>query len=83
VGQSTRHRIEFFRRVRSQATEGRASVIGMLIITYGLTMLMWKAYPERVEGFLTSEVGVGLTAAVVFLEGIGLVWMTALTRIRA
>lgn len=83
VGQSTRHRIEFSRRVQSQATEGRASVIGMLCITYGLTFLMWKAYPDRVEGFLSSEVGVGLTAAVVFLEGIGLVWMTRLTRIRA
>jgi len=83
AGQSTRHRIEFFRRVRSQATEGRFSVVVMLIITYALTLLMWKAYPERVEGFLGSEVGIGLTAAVVFLEGIGLVWMTALTRIRA
>lgn len=83
VGQSTRHRIEFFRRVRSQATEGRVSVIFMLIITYALTILMWKAYPERVEGFLSSEIGIGATALVVFLEGIGLVWMTALTRIKA
>jgi Flp pilus assembly protein TadB len=83
VGQGTRHRIEFSRRVRSQATEGRASVVGMLAITYLLALLMWKAYPERFDVFFASGIGIGLTAAVVILEGIGLVWMSLLTRIRS
>lgn len=82
VGQGTRHRIEFSRRVRSQATEGRASVVGMLGITYMLALLMWKAYPDRFDAFFASSIGIGLTAAVVILEGVGLVWMSLLTRIR-
>lgn len=82
VGQGTRHRIEFSRRVRSQATEGRASVVGMLAITYLLALLMWKAYPERFDVFFASSIGVGMTSAVVILEGIGLVWMSLLTRIK-
>ncbi len=83
VGQSTRHRIEFSRRVRSQAMEGRASVVGVLAITYLLAFLMWKAYPQRFDLFLKSSIGVGLTATVVFLEGIGLVWMSFLTRVKS
>jgi len=82
VSVSSRHRIEFSRRVQSQATEGRASLIGMLGITYLLTLLLWKAYPDRFEGFFTSEIGIGMTATVVILQGIGLVWMTAMTRIK-
>lgn len=83
VAQGARQRIEFARRVRSQATEGRASLIGMLGITYVLTLLLWRAYPERFESFFSSEIGIGMTATVVLLQGIGLVWMTMLTRIRA
>lgn len=82
VSTSARHRIEFARRVRSQATEGRVSLIGMLAITYLLTLLLWRAYPERFEGFFSSEIGIGLTATVVFLQGIGLMWTTAMTRIK-
>ncbi len=82
VSQSSRHRIEFFRRVRSQATEGRASLIGMLGITYLLTLMLWRAYPARFEGFFASSVGIALTTTVLLLQGIGLVWTTALTRIK-
>jgi tight adherence protein B len=82
VSQSSRHRIEFFRRVRSQATEGRASLIGMLCITYLLTLMLWRAYPSRFEGFFASSVGIALTTTVLLLQGIGLVWTTALTRIK-
>ena len=80
VAQSARHRIEFTRRVKSQATEGRASLIGMMAITYLLTLLLWRAYPERFEGFFRSSIGIGLTTMVMVLQGIGLMWTTALTR---
>jgi tight adherence protein B len=83
VSQGARHRIEFHRRVRSQATEGRASLIGMLGITYVLTLMLWRAYPDRFEGFFGSSVGVALTTTVLVLQGLGLVWTTALTRIKA
>lgn len=82
VAQGARQRIEFARRVRSQATEGRASLIGMLGITYVLTLLLWRSYPDRFEAFFTSPIGIGMTATVVLLQGLGLVWMTMLTRIK-
>jgi Flp pilus assembly protein TadB len=82
VAQGARQRIEFARRVRSQATEGRASLVGMLAITYVLTLLLWRAYPSRFEAFFASEIGVALTAVVVLMQGVGLVWMTVLTKIR-
>lgn len=83
VAQSARHRIEFTRRVKSQATEGRVSLIFMMAITYLLTLLLWHAYPDRFEGFFRSSIGIGLTTMVLVLQGIGLMWTTALTRIRA
>lgn len=83
VAQSARHRIEFTRRVKSQATEGRASLIGMMAITYLLTLILWRAYPDRFEGFFRSSIGIGLTTTVLLLQSIGLMWTTALTRMKA
>lgn len=81
LGRSIRHRIEYARRVRSQSTEAQASLIAVLGITYGLLALMWRAYPERVEGFLGTEVGVSLVASAILLQSLGLIWMARLTRL--
>ena len=83
VAQSARHRIEFTRRVKSQATEGRVSLIFMMAITYILTLLLWHAYPDRFDGFFRSSIGIGMTTVVLVLQGLGLVWATLLTRIQA
>jgi tight adherence protein B len=82
VGRTIRDRIEIQRRIRAEATQAQASVVGILLITYGLGFVTWRTHPERVEDFLGSDVGTKLAAGAVMLQAIGLVWMSRLTQIR-
>ncbi len=81
VGRTVRDRVAVSRRVRSQAIETQVSMIGVLVITYGLALLMWKSYPDRVEVFATSELGRMLIGASILLQGVGLWWISRLTKI--
>ena len=82
VGRTIRDRIELKRRVRAEATQAQASVIGVLLITYGIGFITWRTNPDRMEGFLASDVGTKLAAGAVILQAVGLVWMSKLTQIR-
>lgn len=81
VGASIRDRVEVARRVRSQAVETQASVVGVLIVTYGLGAMMWTGYPERVQAFVDSELGSMFIGLSVFLQAIGMFWVAMMTRI--
>ncbi len=81
VGRTIRDRVDVQRRVRSQAVETQASVVGVLVITYGLALLMWNNYPERLDTFATSELGGMAIGTTILLQGIGLLWITRLTRV--
>lgn len=80
VGRTIRDRIELDRRVRAQGVEAHASVAAVLLITYLLAYLMWRASPERVEAFVRTGVGTALTAVAITLQAVGLVWMSRLSR---
>jgi len=82
VGRTIRDRIDLARRVRSQTTQARASVVAILIITYALTFIVWRTNPERLEAFVSTQIGQGLIAATIFLQLVGLVWMSKLSSIR-
>jgi tight adherence protein B len=82
VGRTIRDRIELRRRVRAQATEAQASVVGILFITYGIGFVTWRTYPERMEGFLESSTGLLLASAAMCLQAVGLLWMFRLSRIK-
>lgn len=82
VGRTIRDRIEIQRRIRAEATQAQASVVGILAITYGLGFITWRTHPDRVEAFLGSDAGTKLAAAAVMLQAIGLLWMSRLTQIR-
>lgn len=82
AARSVRDRIEVMRRVRAQATEARYSVLGILGITYAIALLMWRANGENVAAFLTSRLGGDLAALAVAVQGIGLLWMARLSRLR-
>ena len=82
VGRTIRDRIELRRRIRSQATEAQASVIGILLITYAIALITWRTHPERMEIFLSSEVGVLMVSIAMVLQAVGLLWMFRLIRIR-
>jgi len=82
VGITVRDRIEISRRVRAQGVESNASVAVVLVIAYVLGFLMWRTNPDRLEGFVKTGVGTALVAMSVFLQAIGLLWMSRLSRSR-
>ena len=76
VSRTIRDRVDVIRRSSSQAVETQASVAGILAITYGLAFLMWKQYPDRVEGFLSNDLGLSAVGISVFLQAIGVAWIS-------
>ena len=82
IGATVRDRVELSRRVRAQGVEANASVAVILVIAYVLGFLMWRSNPDRLEAFVMTGVGTTLVAAAIFLQAIGLVWMSRLSRSR-
>ena len=76
VARTIRDRVDVIRRSGSQAVETQASVAGILAITYGLAFLMWKQYPDRVEGFLSNDLGLSAVGLSVFLQAVGVAWIS-------
>lgn len=81
VGRAIRDRVDVVRRVRSQAVETQVSVVGVMVVTYGLALLMWQNYPERVQTFAESEIGSMFIGASILLQAIGLFWISNMTKI--
>ena len=81
IAETVRDRVNLARRVHGQSAEARISVLGILLVVYGIAALAWVNNPERVEAFLGSDVGGGIAAACVLLQAAGIVWMARMTRI--
>jgi len=81
IAETVRDRVNLGRRVNGQSAEARISVLGILLVVYGIAALAWVNNPDRVEAFLGSDVGGGIAAACVLLQAAGIVWMARLTRI--
>lgn len=82
VGRFVRDHLETLRRVRGQMAEVRLSVLGVLTLTYLLGLVIWKAYPDRLEGFLTTDLGQGLASIALSLQALGAYWIYRLSKIR-
>lgn len=82
VGRTIRDRVDLKRRVRAETTEAQASVVGILAISYAIALITWRTYPDRVESFLRSELGLPLVSVAVSMQAIGLFWMSQLIKIR-
>jgi tight adherence protein B len=82
TGRFIRDRIEVSRRVRAHTTEARFSVLAVLALTYLLALLMWHLAPDRVEGFLATEIGQNLAAIGIVLQALGAVWVARMSRIK-
>ena len=82
VSRAIRDRVDVIRRASSQAIETQASVVGILAITYGLAFMMWKQYPDRVEGFATHDLGQAFIGLSIVLQAVGLAWIARMTRVR-
>lgn len=82
VARGARDRLALAGRIRSQAVETQVSVLAVLLVTWGLALVMWRAEPGRMEGFLSSTLGGALLVAILLLQALGIVWITRLARIR-
>lgn len=82
VGRTIRDRIELNRRLRAMTTQAKASVISVLLVSYFIAALMWRNDPDRMVRFLGSVVGRGASIAAMVLQGLGIVWISAMSRPR-
>jgi Flp pilus assembly protein TadB len=82
VGRAIRDRIELSRRVRALTAEGRVSLVAVLAMTYFIAMLVWANAPERMEAFLATTVGTALTTGAVVLQGLGVAWVSSVSRFK-
>ena len=82
VGRTIRDRVDLKRRIRAETTQAQASVVGILLISYGIAFITWRTYPDRMESFVSSDVGIPLISLAVAMQAIGLLWMSRLIKIR-
>lgn len=82
VGRTIRDRIELSRRIRSLTTQSRASVISIMGVTYMIAAVMWRNDPERMASFLGTTTGQILVAVTMGLQGLGIVWISAISKPR-
>ncbi len=75
VGRFIRDRVELGRRIRAQSTEARFSVLAVLALTYFLAWLMWSIDADRVQGFVTTDIGEFAVAVALVLQALGAAWI--------
>ncbi|MEZ6066735.1 MAG: ATPase, T2SS/T4P/T4SS family [Planctomycetaceae bacterium] len=82
IGRTIRDRIELTRRMQAMTTQARLSVISVVATTYFIAALIWRNDPERMGDFLQSTIGSGLTIFAILMQGLGVVWISKLSRPR-
>ncbi|MBM3996907.1 MAG: pilus assembly protein TadB [Planctomycetes bacterium] len=82
VGRGIRDRVEVQRRIRALSTQARVSTISVLLVTYFIALIIWRNDPERMSQFLATVIGQYLVAGAIVLQAVGLVWASALSRLR-
>ncbi|WP_447971752.1 type II secretion system F family protein [Nitrospira sp. M1] len=82
VSTIVRSRIELEQRIRTQSVESQLSVLAILLITYGLSLMMWHVNPKNMETFLLSTVGSYLGAGAIIAQTIGILWISKLNEIK-
>jgi tight adherence protein B len=82
VGRIIRDRIELSRRIQSMTVQSRTSIIAVLGTTYFIGLLMWRTDPQRMEAFLGTSYGSAFFSGAVILQGIGVFWCSALSRLK-
>jgi len=53
-----------------------------LLVTYFIALIIWRNDPERMLQFLATTVGQYLVAGAIVLQAVGLVWASALSRLK-
>lgn len=82
AARTIRDRIEVSRRMRAQTSESTASLIGITCIVYAFGYVMWKMYPQRLEGFIGTSIGTLAIAGAILFQAIGFLWVGRLMRFK-
>lgn len=82
VGRTIRDRIEVSRRLRALTMQSRASMAAIVLVTYFIAALMWRADPPRMADFLASTAGQTLVSLALVMQAVGMVWISAISKPR-
>ena len=82
VGRTIRDRIEMARRIRSNSAQSEVSTFAVLFLTYFIALLVWRTDPGQMHEFLSTTVGQWAVAGTVFLQAVGLAWMSVISRLK-
>ena len=80
VSRVARDRQEVARRIRSNVAQSQFSTVAILILIYFVAAILWFDRPQQVNDFVQSELGGLAVAATVVLQGVGIMWMNAMSR---
>mgnify|MGYP005848492157 CR=1 FL=1 len=82
VGSFMQDRVEVGRRIAAQAAPTRSAILTLVAATAAIAWFSWSNDPTNLERFLRSEWGSGLVATALTLQGLSLLWMWRLSRVR-
>lgn len=82
VGRTIRDRIELGRKIHSSSVQSQISVVAVLFVTYFIAGVIWRADPARMRDFLATSFAAWLVAGSIILQGVGIVWMSYISRPR-
>jgi len=82
VGSAIRDRIEIHRRIRAITAQTRISAVAILLVTYILAFIIYQYDPATFLAFVVSPIGILLVSLAIFLQGVGLLILALMNRIR-
>jgi Flp pilus assembly protein TadB len=80
VGRTIRDRIEISRRIRANVSQSQVSTIAVLALTYFIALITWRTNPENMREFVATSTGGWFVAATILLQGLGIFWMSAISK---
>ncbi len=82
VGRTIRDRVEMSRRIHSNTVQSQLSTAAVLGVTYFLALVIWRSNPDQMRQFLATSFGQLAVAGTMLLEGLGIAWMSTISRMR-
>ena len=82
VGRTIRDRVELSRRIRSNTVQSQLSTMAVLGVTYFLALVFWRSNPGQMREFLDTRIGQWMVAGSILLQALGIVWMSAVSRMK-
>lgn len=82
VGKTIRNRIEISRQIRMHAAQSKLSMIALVLASYFIAFTVWRSDPVNFEAFLLSIVGSWLVAFALVMQGVGILWISKISKIK-